>query len=221
MVTTIARAWSRPGDSRGLPQRHAETVAELQQLGGSGVYPVSEAAVDSMRDEIKRLTPKPPAPDPAVRAAANEFHEAVRRYQRMHAELAERRRKLHQLRDSPAHRLLADVPADDPVPNAQQMVDAVFGPQPAKAYTVPGEIVTPGWALASEWRAAALKVQGQVQVLGDQIARADAPLRWESYATAEKAMSLVFSLASRLNAMEERLGYLEQQSTTSNKRRAK
>lgn len=98
------------------------------------------------------------------------------------------------------------------------MINSVFGGQPFSGYGDPSVVRTPEWATTQEWRSAALKVQEQIGRLSDLAARMDAPLRWECYAAEEKAMSLVFSLASRLAAMEARVAELERPSHKRGKR---
>jgi hypothetical protein len=66
MPEGLQRAWSRSGYQDSLENRFAAAVARLQKLSpGNGLcgQPRSETALDTITDEIARLTRPPPGPD--------------------------------------------------------------------------------------------------------------------------------------------------------------
>ena len=211
MVSSIARAWARPGDHRVLEQRHADVADELQRLGGSAIYPVSEAAVDSMRAEIRRLTPAPVRPDPATREAAAEFHTATQRLQQLCFDLAERQRRLAYLKDDPAHKLLGDISPAMLVapPDPQMVIIELFGRERLQSYNPAGVFNTPTFSTAHEYRQATLALQARLQQLDNVHARIAGVLQFESYGQEEKNQLLIFALAARLDALQDRIIELE------------
>jgi hypothetical protein len=210
MVSTLSRSWSVTGDARSLSERWAEATAELIKLGGQATGPMTETALQDMQAEVRRRTPAPEW-DPALAEGSRELWQVIRRHQVLSDELAQRRLRLLRLRDTDAHQLLNDIsPALLEVPpDTQAMIDGLFGRQPPLHLPVPGEINTPQFNNVVEYRQASRMVLAEVQKLSDTRARIDAVLHYENMGGEEKAMRLVFALASRIGALEDRINHLE------------
>jgi hypothetical protein len=210
VVSGISRSWAVRGDSRSLSERWAEATAELIKLGGQASGPMTEVALLDLQAEVRRRTPAPEW-DPALAEGSRELWQVIRRHQILSDELAQRRLRLLRLRDSDAHRLLNDIsPALLEVPpDTQAMIDGLFGRQPPRHLPVPGEINTPQFNNVVEYRQASRMVLAEVQKLDDVRARIDAVLHYENMGGEEKAMRLIFALASRIGALEDRIVELE------------
>jgi hypothetical protein len=223
MVSEVsAKVWSRTGDQRSLPQAHADTVADLERVGGRGIYPVTEGAISQMRAEIGRLTP-PAKYDPATREAAAEFHTATQRLQQLCFDLAGRQRRLAYLKDDPAHKLLGDILPAMLVapPDPQTVIIELFGRERLQSYNPAGVFDTPTFSTASEYRQATLALQARLGELDNIRARIASVLQFETYRPEDKNQALIFRLASQVNALQERLNYLEQQQSTPSNNRSR
>jgi hypothetical protein len=218
MVSAVNRAWSRTGDSRSTAQAYADTAAELEQLGGQRIVPVSEGAIMQMAEEIEKR--RKPAPwDPAIAEASRELWSVISRYDGLYRDLTKQRPKLERLRGNPEHAILGDVPAITPVPSTQEMIDQLFGSCGTEQDRLSGAICEPKFATVPQYREATHRVLAQVHALETVDARINAVLHHESLGTEERNQRLIFRLATRLGALEDRINYLEQQAKTKTTKR--
>jgi hypothetical protein len=225
MVSALSRSWAVRGDSRSLAERWAETSAQIVALGGTVSGPMLETTLQDMQAEVRRRTPAPEW-DAALAGGQREFWQVIRRHQILSDELAQRRLRLLQLRDSDAHKVLNDIPPAllEAPPDTQSMIDGLFGRQQPRHLPVPGEINAPQFSTVAEYRQASRMVLAEVQKLDDMRARMDAVLHFENMGGEEKAMRLIFALASRVGALEDRiveLGSYQSVITNRKQRRAK
>jgi hypothetical protein len=209
MATALSRSWSVTGDQRSLRERWDATTADLIKLGGHASGPMSETALQDLQAEVRRRTPAPEW-DPALAEGSRELWQVIRRYQVLADELSQRRLRLLRLRDTDAHKILNDIsPALFEVPpDPQAMIDGLFGRQPPR-HLHPGEINAPQFSTVAEYRQASRMVLAEVQKLDDVRARADAVLHFEVMGAEDKCMRLIFSLASQVNALQDRVDELE------------
>jgi len=207
MVTGVsARTWNVHGDQRSLDERWDAAAAKLIRLGGVVTGPKTEPVLADMQDEIKRLTPSP-VWDAAVAEAGREFEATVRRYQTTHDDLIKQKRELERLRTSDEHRILGDINSAmfEVPPSAQEMIDALFGKQQTDFDPIPGKCYTPDFSTVVEYREATRSVLAQVHELENVRARMDAVVRYESLPREDQNRRLILALASRIDAVIERI----------------
>jgi len=97
VVQNVSRAWVRTGaDPRPLHVRHAEVADALVKGRGSGVYPVSEDAIDRMRADLDRLK-KPEVWDERFEGARIDFEGEIARHQQLRNALLLEQRNLERL----------------------------------------------------------------------------------------------------------------------------
>jgi hypothetical protein len=108
----IPTAWHRgTGDFRPLATRYEELCNRLQAHGLAPIVPMSEHACWEMWNALNQRTEQI-ANDPRRTAASLQNTETFSRYQRAVAELNKLQKQIPAIINSPAHILLADVPAD-------------------------------------------------------------------------------------------------------------
>lgn len=212
MVTGVsARAWAVRGDNRPLSERWAETTDALIKLGGHATGPMSEITLQDLQREVRRRTPKPEF-DPALAEASRELWGVAQRYAALHADLVQRRLKLERLRDSDAHKILGDITPEMLAmpPAVQEVINSLFGPQQVDPFgPIPGKVYLPIFNSTTEYRQASRLLMAQLQALSDTAARMNSVLQFESYGQEDKNQTLIFALASRIGALENRIEELE------------
>jgi hypothetical protein len=211
MVTRVsARAWSVTGDGRSLRERWAEATDELIKLGGQATGPMTETTLQDIQAEVRRRTPAPEF-DPALAEASRELWSVAQRYATLHADLVQRRLRLERLCDTDSHRILNDITPEMLTlpPRVEEVIDRLFGRQQSHPYPVPGAISLPQFNSTTEYRQASRLMMAEVQALSDTAARINTVLQFESYRQEGKNQSLIFALASRIRALEDRIVKLE------------
>jgi hypothetical protein len=223
MVTGVsARAWNT-GDHRRLEVRWLEAAQEYHRLSGSApTAAMTESALYDLRRQIARLQPAEQQWDPAVADAEREFSAAVTRYAQLHFSLLKRQREMARLRESPDHILLGDVTPNllQPMPTVQQAIDALFGVQGSPHdRALPGAIIEPRFptvTAAREGRREFLRYVDAIQGVHDKM---DAVTFHETLPPADKAHRLVLALATKVDALADRIVQLERERTTSKPQR--
>jgi hypothetical protein len=223
MVTNVSRAWVRTGaDPRPLHVRHAEAADALVKLGGNAIHPQSENSIDQMQLEIaQKKKSAAPVWDERVAEAGREFLRYVARYQTLYLELEKDRLRLDRMRTDPAHELLGDLEAAlAAVPvHPQEMINKLFGKQAPQGGSLPGKLDVPDFFTVPDYRAATARMVEAVNHLTDIAARTQRVFHYESIGTPEQNRQLIWALYTMVNAMAERIDYLETIVTTKPKQR--
>lgn len=205
--------WSRTGDLRDTPQRYADVAKTLRDLGGTPVVPVTEQSVDMMLKEITRLEAKlaPPERDAAYSAAHDEFYNTVRRYITVFTEILDRQKVLARVRTTDDYKLLGGVDPRllAPPELPQRMLARLFGcPGPS-----PGDhthaVHPPTFRNVPELRQATRYVLQEVHDIDAVRANLAKALEFENQQPEVQNRRLIFALASRIGALEDRIDNLE------------
>jgi hypothetical protein len=213
MVSNVARAWVRTGaDPRPLHVRHAEVADALVKIGGSGVYPVSEDAIDRMRADLERLK-KPEAWDQRFVDAKVDFEDEIARHQRIREDILKEQRNLERLQQEDEHRILADItPTMMRRPEeTAACVSRLFGPVRPDRPLLPGEVAKPRFDTAESYREARAMMLREVERLMDLKAAMTEVIHYTVLPIDQQNRRLIYSLFAMVNAMAERINYLEQQ----------
>jgi hypothetical protein len=210
MVSGVQQTWSRHGDQRPLAIRWKESADKLHALGATVGGPISETKLDELEREIKKLT-APPAWDPAVAEAGNEFSATVRRYTTIFDQIKKQQAQLERLRMSDAHRILADISDElfKQPPTTQEMIDELFGlRRPSHQYEPPGKIYTPDFRSVSEARQATTRVLERVFAIDAIKTRMEAVWHFESMPPESQNRRLIVSLSRRIRELEAKIDNL-------------
>ena len=219
MVTTVSRAWSRSGDHRTVEQAHADLVEQLERAGGRGIYPVSEAAVDAMRQEAARLS-KPVPWDAARAEAGRELSTVTRRYWQAYTDVLDYQEKLARPASSGEHAILRDVPQVAPPEPPQRMLDRLFPAPQRRSHPDQWGLITPEFDTATGYYEAAQAVMARVLDLEATRARLRAVFAFETFPVDQQNRRLILALArnvasdvaelrNRIGALEDRIAELE------------
>jgi hypothetical protein len=217
MVTGLSKPWAVTGVRAPLSVRWEAAATKLAHLGSSLPGPCTESnLVDGLR-EIEKLSKPTPEPDLRLDHARIDLNSEIAEHTQLREKIIKEQRQLEPISDE--HRLLADISAAmlRKPEETQACVDRLWPRVPRQtSYRLPGEVAKPAFQgpdAVDQFRAATRAMQAENDRLRDLLGDITKIWQHDALALADRNRRMILAMYSMLNAMAERLDFLEQSIT--------
>jgi hypothetical protein len=217
MPTSVsARPWHTSGEARSLAARWQAASAKMQRLGlPAPGGPISEATLFDLNLQIEKLSkPVVAADEERLRCARIDLEYEIAQHTQLREKIIKEQRQLEPISDE--HRLLADISAAmlRKPEETQACVDRLWPRVPRQqGYRLPGEIAKPQFNTVDDCRDATRIMAAENDRLRDLLADIVKIWQHDALPMADRNRKMIYSLFSRIGALEERIDELERQPT--------